>query len=465
MEQVGSAEESIAPLTGRKKESMKLNRYSRTLVTGMGIASVLLYSSAAYADYMRVPVTSEEVQTNLDFVWICLAAMLVFFMKAGFSMVEIGFTRGKNAVNAIMKNVMDFAVSSIAFWAFGFGLMFGATNGLFGIDGFFLHSYAQTQDPWLYSFWMYQLVFVSSVAAIVSGAMAERTRFVASLMFTTALAVFIYPVFGSWVWGGLHDGSGWLENLGFIDFAGSTVIHAVGGWAGLAGTLVLGPRIGKFRADGSAAPIPGHNLPLAALGTLILWFGWYGFNAGNTLSGNETIAQILINTTLAGAGGAIAGMTTACFRFGKADAGITLNGALAGLVAITAGCAHVEPIWAIVIGVLAGIIVVHSIIFFDKMGIDDPVGAISVHGVCGFWGTLAVGIFKSGEMFQLRNILIQLLGSVVAFIWAFFVSYFVFKVISFIVTLRVSEEDELRGLDLSEHANEAYPDFQIWHNK
>ena len=272
-------------------------------------------------------------------------------------------------------------------------------------------------------------------------------------------------VFGSWVWGGLHDGSGWLENLGFIDFAGSTVIHALGGWAGLAGTLVLGPRIGKFRPDGSVAPIPGHNLPLAALGTLILWFGWYGFNAGNTLSGNETIAQILINTTLAGAGGAIAGMTTACFKFGKADAGITLNGALAGLVAITAGCAHVEPIWAIVIGGFAGVIVVHSIIFFDKRGIDDPVGAISVHGVCGFWGTVAVGMFKSGEMFQLRNILIQLLGSVVAFVWAFFVSYFVFKVISFAVKLRVSEQDELRGLDLSEHANEAYPDFQVWHNK
>jgi Amt family ammonium transporter len=392
----------------------------------------------------------------------CLAAMLVFFMKAGFSMVEIGFTRGKNAVNAIMKNVMDFAVSSVAFWAFGFGLMFGATNGLFGVDGFFLHNYADNQDPWLYSFWVYQLVFVSSVAAIVSGAMAERTRFVASMMFTLAMAVFIYPVFGSWVWGGLHDGDGWLANLGFIDFAGSTVIHAVGGWAGLAGTLVLGPRIGKFRSDGTSTPIPGHNLPLAALGVLILWFGWYGFNAGNTLSGNDKIAQVLINTTLAGSAGAIAGMTAAWFKFGVPDAGITLNGALGGLVGITAGCAHVEPIWAIVIGVVAGVLVVNSIIFFEKRGIDDPVGAISVHGVCGLWGTLAVGLFKSGEMFRLGNILVQLLGSVVAFLWAFLVSYFLFKVISFAVTLRVTEADELRGLDLSEHATEAYPDFQSW---
>ncbi len=442
-----------------------VGRHSWIVISVIAIIVVLVSNTPVYADYGRMPVTSEEVQTNLDFVWICLAAILVFFMKAGFSMVQIGFTRGKNAVNAIMKNIMDFAVSSIAFWAFGFGLMFGTTNGLFGIDGFFLHNYAESQDPWLYSFWVYQLVFVSSVAAIVSGAMAERTRFVASLMFTLAMAVFVYPIFGSWVWGGLHDGNGWLANLGFVDFAGSTVIHAVGGWAGLAGTLVLGPRIGKFKSDGTASTIPGHNLPLAALGTLIWWFGWYGFNAGNTLSGNERIAQILINTTLAGSAGAIAGMTTAWFKFGKPDAGITLNGALAGLVSITAGCAYVEPVWAIVIGSFAGIIVVNSIIFFDKRGIDDPVGAISVHGVCGVWGTIAVGLFRSGEMFQMHNILIQLFGSVVAFVWAFFVSYFIFKVISLAVHLRVSEEDELKGLDFSEHSNEAYPDFQIWHSK
>jgi len=450
-----------------KEYNMKLPHPFRKWIRGAALPLLIMLAGTtiAYADYSRMPITSEEVQANLDFVWICLAAVLVFFMKAGFGMVEIGFTRGKNAVNAIMKNIMDFAVSSIAFWAFGFGLMFGTSNGLFGTDGFFLHSYTGANDPWLYAFWMYQLVFVSSVAAIVSGAMAERTRFVSSLIFTVVLTVFIYPIFGSWVWGGLHEGDGWLTRIGFIDFAGSTVIHAVGGWAGLAGALVLGPRIGKIRKDGTIVAIPGHNLPLAALGTLILWFGWYGFNAGNTLSGNEKIAQILINTTLAGSAGAIASMMTGWYKFGKPDPGMTLNGALGGLVAITAGCAHVEPIWSIVIGVTAGIIVVHAILFFESKKIDDPVGAISVHGVCGFWGTVAVGVFKTGEMFKISNILIQLLGSGVAFVWAFFVSYFIFKMISMTIGLRVSKRDELNGLDLSEHSTEAYPDFQVWSSK
>ncbi|MEE8432335.1 MAG: ammonium transporter, partial [Candidatus Desulfatibia sp.] len=264
----------------------------------------------------------------------------------------------------------------------------------------------------------------------------------------------------SWVWGGIYHGDGWLANLGFIDFAGSTVIHSVGGWAGLAGTLVLGPRIGKYKKDGSVSPILGHNIPLAALGTLILWFGWYGFNAGNTLSGDEQIAQIIINTTLAGAAAAISSMVTVWFKYGKPDVGMTLNGALAGLVAITAGCAHVEPVWSVVIGVIAGVIVVNSIIFFDKKRIDDPVGAISVHGVCGVWGTIAVGIFKTNDMFSLHNILIQLLGSVVAFAWAFSISYLIFKLIAMTIGLRVSEEEEFVGLDLSEYSVSAYPDFQ-----
>ncbi len=425
------------------------------------ISAGVFISNVAYAgDFAKMPITSEEVQANLDIVWICISVVLVFFMKAGFSMVEIGFTRGKNSVNAIMKNVTDFAVSAVAFWAFGFGLMFGTTNGLFGMDGFFLHDYARHRDPWLFAFWVYQLVFVSSVAAIVSGAMAERTRFICSLLFAIAVSVFIYPIFGSWVWGGTYHGDGWLANLGFMDFAGSTVIHAVGGWAGLAGTLVLGPRIGKFRKDGSVSPILGHNLPLAALGTLILWFGWYGFNAGNTLTGDEQIARILINTTLAGAAATISSMLTAWFKFGKPDVGMTLNGALAGLVAITAGCAYVDPLWALVIGLIAGVIVVNSILFFDKKQIDDPVGAISVHGVCGVWGTIAVGLFKTGEMFSLHNTLIQVLGSVVAFVWAFSASYFIFRLIAMTIQLRVSEEEEFVGLDISEHSINAYPDFQ-----
>ena len=335
--------------------------------------------------------TSEDVQRNLNIVWIILATILIFLMKAGFAMVEIGFTRSKNAVNALMKNFVDFAISAVTFWAIGFGLMFGTTNGIFGTDGFYLQDYIKNLDPWLFAFWMFQVVFVSSTAAIVSGAMAERTRFVASLMFTLLLTAFIYPIFGSWVWGGLYHGSGWLERLGFIDFAGSTVIHAIGGWAGLAGTIVLGPRLGKFSEKGMMKPILGHNLPLAALGTLILWFGWYGFNAGNTLEGNERIGLIIINTTLGGAAGALAGMITIWLVAGKPDAGMTLNGALAGLVGITAGCAYVSPFWSIVIGVVSGSLVVFSVKFFDRLKIDDPVGAISVHGVCGVWGTLAVG--------------------------------------------------------------------------
>ncbi|MBI4378692.1 MAG: ammonium transporter [Nitrospinae bacterium] len=406
-------------------------------------------------------ITSEDVQVNLDIVWICIATILVFFMKAGFIMVEIGFTRAKSAVNAIMKNMMDFAVSSIVFWAVGFGIMFGISNGLFGIEGFFLHDYAESRDPWLFAFWMYQLVFVSSTAAIVSGAMAERTRFSASLMFTAAMSSFIYPVFGSWVWGSFYHGDGWLEKLGFHDFAGSTVIHAIGGWAGLAGTIVLGPRSGKFRKDGTINPILGHNLPLAALGTLILWFGWYGFNAGNTLEGGSKIAQIMINTTLSGSAAAISGMITAWFKFNKPDVGMTLNGALSGLVAITAGCAHVEPLWAVIIGIIAGVIVVFSVLQFERLRIDDPVGAISVHGVCGVWGTLALGIFKTGEMFNIGNIGIQLLGSIIAFLWSFFVSYGIFSLIKKAIGLRVSEEEEYLGLDYSEHTAAAYPDFQI----
>ena len=422
------------------------------------IISVFLISDESFASRL---ITSEDVQRNLNIVWIIFAAILIFLMKAGFAMVEIGFTRSKNAVNALMKNFVDFAISAVTFWAIGFGLMFGTTNGIFGTDGFYLQDYIKNLDPWLFSFWMFQVVFVSSTAAIVSGAMAERTRFAASLMFTLLLTAFIYPIFGSWVWGGLYNGNGWLERLGFIDFAGSTVIHAIGGWAGLAGTIVLGPRLGKFSEKGLLKPILGHNLPLAALGTLILWFGWYGFNAGNTLEGNERIGLIIVNTTLGGAAGALAGMITIWIIAGKPDAGMTLNGALAGLVGITAGCIYVSPFWAIVTGLVAGCLVVFSVKFFDRLKIDDPVGAISVHGVCGVWGTLAVGLFKTGELFNLKNLAVQFLGSVVAFFWSFFVAYAFFKLIDYLVGLRVSAEEEFQGLDYSEHAAGAYPDFHV----
>ena len=258
------------------------------------------------------------VQTHADYLWTLIAAALVFFMQAGFAMVEAGFTRAKNAVNILMKNLMDFSMGSIAYWAIGFGLMFGAsTTGLFGTSGFFLSDFSPGGDPWVLAFWMFQVVFAATAATIVSGAMAERTKFIGYLAYSAVLSAFIYPIFGSWAWGGLFHGNGWLERLGFIDFAGSTVVHSIGGWVALAGAMVLGPRIGKFAKDGKVKPIPGHNLPLAALGVFILWLGWFGFNPGSTTAANKDIAMIFVNTNLAAAAGAILAMVTAWIKFKK----------------------------------------------------------------------------------------------------------------------------------------------------
>jgi len=401
------------------------------------------------------------VQTHADYLWTLIAAALVFFMQAGFAMVESGFTRAKNAVNILMKNLMDFSMGSIAFWAVGFGLMFGATGtGWFGTSGFFLSDFSPGGDPWVLAFWMFQAVFCATAATIVSGAMAERTKFVGYLVYSALLSAIIYPVFGSWAWGSLFNGNGWLENLGFIDFAGSTVVHSVGGWVALAGAIVLGPRIGKFTKDGRIKPIPGHNLPLAALGVFILWLGWFGFNPGSTTAANKDIAMIFVNTNLAAAAGAILAMTTAWMKFKKPDAGMSLNGALAGLVAITSPCATVTPLSAIIIGSAAGVLVVLSVLFFDRMRVDDPVGAISVHGVCGAWGTLAAGIFNIGGT-SAKIIGVQLLGIGSCFLWAFGAGLIMFKVIEKTVGLRVSPEEEVEGLDYGEHRASAYPDFQI----
>jgi Amt family ammonium transporter len=403
----------------------------------------------------------ETVQSHADYLWTLIAAALVFFMQAGFAMVEAGFTRAKNAVNILMKNLMDFSMGSITFWAIGFGLMFGATStGWFGTSGFFLSDFVPGKDPWVLAFWMFQAVFAATAATIVSGAMAERTKFVGYLVYSALLTAFIYPIFGSWAWGSLFNGNGWLDGLGFIDFAGSTVVHSVGGWVALAGAVVLGPRIGKFTKDGKVKPIPGHNLPLAALGIFILWLGWFGFNPGSTTAANKDIAMIFVNTNLAGAAGAILAMITAWIKFRKPDAGMSLNGALAGLVGITAPCATVTPFSAIIIGAIAGVLVVLSVLFFDKIKVDDPVGAISVHGVCGAWGTLAAGIFNIGGM-SAKIIGVQLLGIGSCFVWAFGAGLIMFKLIEKTVGLRVSQEEELRGLDYEEHRASAYPDFQI----
>ncbi len=421
--------------------------------------------------------TSASNQVAINTVWTLIAAFLVFSMQAGFAMVETGFARAKNAANILMKNLLDFSIGSIAFWLIGFGVMFGAdTLGLFGRSGFFLG----TGDPstgdglWQFAYWMFQVVFAATAATIVSGAMAERTRFPAYLFYSFFISAFIYPVVGHWIWGG-----GWLASKGMVDFAGSTVVHSVGGWAGLAGATLLGPRLGKYNKDGSSNAIPGHNIPLAGLGVFILWFGWFGFNPGSTTSGtNLSIATIAVTTNLAAAAGAITAMFTIWAQYGKPDTSMTLNGALAGLVAITAPCASVSPLSAIIIGAVAGVLVVLSVQLIDRvLRVDDPVGAISVHGVCGAWGTLSVGLFAqaaygessgvgpvNGLFFGggLSQLFAQLTGVVSVFIWTFATATLVFYAAKKIVGLRASDEEQLRGLDIGEHGMEAYAGFQIF---
>ena len=403
------------------------------------------------------------VQSHADYLWTLIAAALVFFMQAGFAMVEAGFTRAKNTINIMMKNLMDFSMGSLAYWAVGFGLMFGVSkSGWFGTSGFFLSDFSPNGDPWVLAFWMFQVVFAATAATIVSGAMAERTKFSGYLIYSILISALIYPIFGSWAWGSLFKGSGWLENLGFIDFAGSTVVHSVGGWAALAGAIVLGPRLGKYTKDGKVKPILGHNMALAALGVFILWLGWFGFNPGSTTAANKDIAMIFVNTNLAAAAGAVLAMLTSWIKFGKPEVGMSLNGALAGLVAITSPCATVTPLNAVIIGAIAGVIVVLSVLFFDKIRVDDPVGAISVHGVCGAWGTLAAGIFNMGGT-STKIVGVQLLGISACFLWVFPTAFLMFKLIDMTVGLRVSPEEEIEGLDFTEHGGNAYPDFEISH--
>ncbi len=417
-----------------------------------------------------------ELKYTLDTVWTFIAAVLVFFMQAGFAMVEAGFTRAKNASNIMMKNLMDFSMGSIAYWAIGFGIMFGAGNLLFGTSGFFLRDAGNTfaSLDWanipLEVKYFFQLVFAATAATIVSGAMAERTRFKSYIVYSIFITAFIYPVVGHWIWGG-----GWLSNLGFWDFAGSTVVHSLGGWLALMGAIMLGPRLGKYNPDGSSNAILGHNIPLATLGVFILWLGWFGFNPGSTMAAVPDIVHIAVTTNLAAAAGAISAMFLSWQLFKKADVGMTLNGALAGLVAITAPCAFVSPISAIIIGLVGGILVVLSVLFIDKvLHIDDPVGAVSVHGVCGVWGTLSVGLFAQdvfspgttgnglffGGGWKLLGV--QALGALAVFVWAIVTGFILFYGIKKVMGLRVTKEEELRGLDIDEHGLESYAGFQIF---
>ena len=411
---------------------------------------------------MAQDLTADTVQDNLNYIWTILAACLVFFMQAGFAMVEVGFTRAKNAVNIIMKNVMDVSAGGLAFFFVGFGIMFGTSSGWIGTDGFMLMEIGEQSETWSYTFFFFQAVFAATAATIVSGAVAERTAFNSYLIFSIVITAFIYPVFGSWAWGGLFNGSGWLEDfmgsgLYFNDFAGSTVVHSVGGWAALAGAMVVGPRVGKY-VNGKPQSIKGHSLPSAALGVFILWLGWFGFNAGSTTTGDTSVALIALNTFLAAGAGAFSTMVISWATTGKPDGGGTLNGVLAGLVGITAGCANLAPIEAILAGAIAGIVCWYSVKIIDKK-VDDPVGAISVHGVCGVWGTLAA-VLLDFDGFTISQLGVQLAGIGAAFLWTFPVSYILFKGIDMVLPLRVTEDYEEMGLDLHEHDVEAYPEFE-----
>jgi len=405
-------------------------------------------------------ITVQNLAAAVDTIWVLLCAALVFIMEGGFAFLEAGFIRSKNSINIVMKVFTDCTVGMLSYWVLGFAIMYGADQaGLFGSSGFFISgdlSHIKLNIP-IYAYWIFQAAFAMAMASIVSGAVAERMKFGPYMIYTALAAGLIYPVAGHWVWGT----GGWLAQMGMLDFAGSSAVHAVGGWSALAAVLVLGPRTGKFNKDGSVNFLPPHNLHLAFLGTFILWFGWFGFNAGSSLSGLDmNIGRIVVTTNLAAAaGGTVAALFT-MFRYGKADPSMMMNGSLAGLAAITAGTAFVSPASAVIIGSVAGILVVLAVNFFDRRLVDDPVGAIAVHGVNGVWGILAVGLFaeKGGLFFGggIHLLAVQLLGVTVISLWAFSMTYAIFTILKKTVGIRASLEEEMDGLDISEHGISAY---------
>jgi ammonium transporter, Amt family len=416
-----------------------------------------------------------ETKVALDTLWVLLTAFLVFFMNAGFALVESGLCRAKNAVNILAKNFIVFAASSLAFWVIGFGLMFGNGSDYIGLSGWLLkgpdnspamadaYQGTFTALNWtgvpLYAKFFFQLVFAGTAATIVSGAVAERIKFSSFIVFSFILVGLIYPIGGHWAWGG-----GWLSKMGFLDFAGSTVVHSIGGWAALAGVIVLGPRIGKFAADGSARPIPGHNMTSATLGALILWLGWFGFNPGSTMAADpNAIALVALNTNMAAAAGALASTVAAWLALGKPDLSMIINGTLAGLVAITAPCAFVGVGSSVIIGLVAGVLVVYAVLFFDRVKIDDPVGALSVHLVNGAFGTLCVGLFATdGGLFfggGVAKTLNQIIGIASVGALTFVLSMAVWLGLKATMGIRVSKSEELEGLDTGEHGMAAYGGF------
>ena len=437
---------------------------------------IIVVPSALAADPAGDITLAEDPNAPVNFTWTLVAAFLVFLMQGGFAMLEGGLVRAKNVSNIMMKNLSDFAVGSLGFWAIGFPLMFGASvAGIFGASNWLLTG--EAYDVNTYLLWIFQMVFAGTAATIASGAMAERTKFRTYYIISFLITAFIYPIYGHWVWGG-----GWLSNLpfglGHLDFAGSGVVHMVGGGAGLAGALLLGARIGKYDEDGKPRAIPGHSISMAVLGVFILWFGWFGFNAGSTLAATELrISVIAVTTLLAGSAGGFAATLYTWKKFGRPDVTMTGNGVIAGLVAITAPCAWVEAWAAVVIGLVAGFIMVESVLFFEKKGIDDPIGAVSCHFIAGIWGLISVGIFADGTYGiysteapfvtgllyggGIGQLVAQVIGVVANFVWVFGTTYVIFWVLKKTIGLRVSKKEELAGLDNAEHGAISYPDFII----
>ncbi len=394
---------------------------------------------------------SSDSVFSSEIIWLATSIGLVFFMQAGFALLECGASRAKNAINVIMKNYTDICFGSIFFWAIGYGLMFGESQaGLFGFSHFLDDSLSNKQTIGL----VFQLMFAATCATIVSGAVAERMRFVSYMLSASIICTLIYPIFGHWVW----NPNGWLNQLGFIDFAGATVVHSVGGWCALAAVMVLGPRLGRFSRAGETRYIPGHNLPMIALGGFILWLGWFGFNGGSVTS-LTNLGGVLLNTHL----GACAGAMGAIFFMALTNKPImmttTVNASIGGLVSVTAGADIMIPGTAIITGLISGIILVWGTTLLERYKIDDVVGAVAVHGFCGVWGTLAAGMFYTGDMFSISRITIQLLGIITAFAWSFPTAYLTFKTVDKFLGLRTSSIHEQRGLDYAEHYEVGYAEF------
>ncbi len=416
---------------------------------------LLFLSSQASAEPVQ---NIQEIRISLDSVWVVVGGILVFFMQAGFALIESGSVRSKNTVNVLMKNYMDMCIGGLVFWLFGFGLMFGLNQtGWVGLS----HFMPDALDDWHWNLLFFQMMFAATATTIASGAMAERIHFMAYVVSAIIVSGVIYPIFGSWAWGGLFGGDGWLKALGFIDFAGSTVVHSIGGWVALAGIIILGPRLGRFGRKGQSHFLAGHNLPLVALGGFILWFAWFGFNAASTVSASVSIGRIALNTHLAACAAAATYMILALIQSKAVLIRYTINASLAGLVAITAGCATMSPLYAVITGAFAGLLITFVPQLLEKMQLDDVVDAVAVHGVCGAWGTIAAGIFLESNPFNLNVIGVQALGVGAAFIWGFGVAFIMFKVLDKVLGgLRVSQQHEQRGLDYTEHAELSYPEFQ-----